>query len=448
MPTFQKKWAGSWMEQWFYVKNDLNQREDVRGIIQRPIWSRFGIRRPSIAIGYEVQAWLMDFNTICTYIGTRDLVQEHIAFNVWPLVNEWEMPKETTAGSSQGGLVYLSYTFWYRSQFDEPNDAWLDAIEATSDELLGAYSKAEDEAMTVAFCARGKRRLNRVFDVIGFVYPDYCFPAWRQGGKRKIATSTSSGAPKPKRAKILNCRAKLVGTAAVSTIEEVKFFENAEVVPTLQAEAAETVPVMSTKASVGEVEEPETRKTTEEQPKPLGPLIMAELSKPSTTATTIPRKRRMAIVLDVVMESLKTATPASTEASNEKIKDSREVVTASTAYIHAEAGSSRARPAKLIEETLPEKPTSPAPEAPSHSDLKYIVQHASGKQLSAEQIAEVQHYAKDLKYPRGSLVYGGNNKDDFLYCLPDSKEINVCCEIMDNMGYPKLELGLSVMTKG
>jgi hypothetical protein len=131
VPTFQKKWLSSWMKQWFYVKNDLNQREDVRGIIQRPIWSRFGIRRPSIAIGNEVQACLMAFNTVCTYIGTRDLIQEHITFKVWPLVNKWEMPKETVAGSSHGGLVYLKYTFQYRSQFDEPNDDWLDAIEAT-----------------------------------------------------------------------------------------------------------------------------------------------------------------------------------------------------------------------------------------------------------------------------------------------------------------------------
>jgi hypothetical protein len=59
----------------------------------------------------------------------------------------------------------------------------------------------------------------------------------------------------------------------------------------------------------------------------------------------------------------------------------------------------------------------------------------------------VQHYAKDLKYPRGSLVYRGNDEDNFLYCLTDSKEINVCGEMMDNMGYPKLELGLSAMTK-
>jgi hypothetical protein len=87
------------------------------------------------------------------------------------------MPKETAIGSSKGGLVYLKYTFKYRSQFDEPNDDWLNAIEATSDELLGAYSRTEDDGMTTAFGGRGKKRLNRVFDAIRFMYPDYCYPA-------------------------------------------------------------------------------------------------------------------------------------------------------------------------------------------------------------------------------------------------------------------------------
>jgi hypothetical protein len=41
----------------------------------------------------------------------------------------------------------------------------------------------------------------------------------------------------------------------------------------------------------------------------------------------------------------------------------------------------------------------------------------------------------------------GDDEDDFLYCLPDSKEVNVCCEMKNNMGFPKLELGLSTMTK-
>jgi hypothetical protein len=98
-------------------------------------------------------------------------------------VNEWEMPKEAAAGSSQGGLVYLKYTFRYRGKFDEPNDEWLRSIEATSDELLRAYIRAEDDAMALAFEGQGKKRLIRVFDVIGFVYPDYCYPSRKQEKK-------------------------------------------------------------------------------------------------------------------------------------------------------------------------------------------------------------------------------------------------------------------------
>jgi hypothetical protein len=37
VPTFQKRWPEAWMEEWFYVKNDLIKREDIKGIIQRPI---------------------------------------------------------------------------------------------------------------------------------------------------------------------------------------------------------------------------------------------------------------------------------------------------------------------------------------------------------------------------------------------------------------------------
>jgi hypothetical protein len=63
----------------------------------------------------RAQACLVAFNIVCSYISTRDLVQEHIAFKVWPLVNEWEMPKETTDSSSECGLVYLKYTYRYIS---------------------------------------------------------------------------------------------------------------------------------------------------------------------------------------------------------------------------------------------------------------------------------------------------------------------------------------------
>jgi hypothetical protein len=158
------------------------------------------------------------------------------------------------------------------------------------------------------------------------------------------------------------------------------------------------------------------------------------------------RKRRMASVLEAVLESIKTPPPSSAEASGSKTEDATKI-TSIMASTHAEASSSEAKLKNLTEEILPEGPSAPAPEAPSQGDLDYIVRHASGKQLSKEQIAEVQHYAKDLKYPRGSLGYGGNDDDDFLYCLPDSKEIHVFREITDNIGYRKLELSLSAMMK-
>jgi hypothetical protein len=91
--------------------------------------------------------------------------------------------------------------------------------------------------------------------------------------------------------------------------------------------------------------------------------------------------------------------PTSVEASDGKIEDAREVVTESISSVHAEAGPSEAVPEKLVKESLPERPTTPAPEAPPQSDLNYIVRHASGKQLSVEQVTETQHYAKELKYP-------------------------------------------------
>jgi hypothetical protein len=76
------------MQEWFYVKYDMSQREDVKGIIQHPIWSHFGIRRPHTALGNDVQACQTTFNIVCTYIGSRDLVQEHIAYKIWPLASE------------------------------------------------------------------------------------------------------------------------------------------------------------------------------------------------------------------------------------------------------------------------------------------------------------------------------------------------------------------------
>jgi hypothetical protein len=65
-----------------------------------------------------------------------------------------------------------------------------------------------------------------VFDAIGFIYPDYCFPLQRQGRKRKVAASTSSGAPKTKKIKVLTCRPR-----RIETVDVLKLIERAETAP-------------------------------------------------------------------------------------------------------------------------------------------------------------------------------------------------------------------------
>jgi hypothetical protein len=256
------------MEEWFYVKNDRIEMKDIKKIIQRPIWSRFGLQRPKVAIEGDVEACQKAFSNVCAFIGIRDIIQEHIAYRVWPLVDSWEMAKETTAESSEGGLVRLKYTFRFREKFDEPNDDWLKCIEATSDELLGTYSKAEDDALFVAFRGRGKKRLNRVFDAIGFVYPDYHYPLQRQGKKRKTAASATTAVPKGKKMKVLTHRLWYIELAVVPEFGEgtTSTAEAKQAAPTVQsAEESIVVPkvpiVGPAKAKDDAAEEPELEKT-------------------------------------------------------------------------------------------------------------------------------------------------------------------------------------------
>jgi hypothetical protein len=138
-------------------KNDLKVREDIKDVIMCPIWQRFGLRKPKVEMDEVAEECQRAFGVVCSFIGTRDLIQEHIAFRVWPLADNWEMPKETVKETDEGGLVRLKYTFKYGDKFVEPDDDWLKSIETISDELLGVYSKAEDTALSAAFGAEKRK---------------------------------------------------------------------------------------------------------------------------------------------------------------------------------------------------------------------------------------------------------------------------------------------------
>jgi hypothetical protein len=109
---------------------------------------------------------------ISDHIGTRDLVQEFLAFKVFPTMMDWEMPK-LEGENKKGELVRLPYYYKFKKHFKKPCQEWLDTIEIMCNDILGNYYKKEDQFMKAAFGSRPKRRLNRVLDALNFDYPDY-----------------------------------------------------------------------------------------------------------------------------------------------------------------------------------------------------------------------------------------------------------------------------------
>jgi hypothetical protein len=452
VPTFRKRWPGEWMKEWFYVKNDLTVREDIKDIIMRPIWQRFGLRKPKVEMDEAAEECQRAFGVVCSFIGTRDLMQEHIAFRVWPLVDDWEMPKETIKEADEGGLIRLKYTFKYGDKFVEPDDDWLKSIENVSDELLGTYSKAENTALSAAFGGRKKKRLNRVFDAIGFIYPDYYYPMRGQKRKNtapaKDTTSAAPGEPAPKRKKVK------VSTHPPHCIEPAT-------VPEFIGEASSATEAREPTAALKSeemAEAPAIRKEKSEERETLdviSPSTKVETAKSQKGPAATPKRKRMVNVLDV-LETIKS----SSTTPKKIIEAPIEAFAAETSkqQSETEAGPSESTKIQPLEASLgTEKATitepiligeigTATPEASSKIH-DYIVRHASGKKLSEEEIVEANHYARELKYPKGAVVFNGTNEDDFLYCLPDNKELSVCREMARSMGFPKLEAGLCAMTK-
>jgi hypothetical protein len=220
----------------------------------------------------------------------------------------------------------LKYTFKFKEKFDKPNEDWLKCIEATSDELLGTYSKAEDDALSAAFGGRGKKRLNRVFDAIGFVYPDYHYPLRRQGKKRKSVASVTTVMLKGKKMKVLTHRPRYIEPAIVPEFGEgTSSTAEAKQAASIVQSAEELivvpkVPIVGpAEAKDDKAKEPQVEKTVKIL-EILSPPAEAKLPKVQKAPATTPKRRRMASVLDAFLETTKALIPGPTKKIAEAAK--------------------------------------------------------------------------------------------------------------------------------
>jgi hypothetical protein len=163
-------------------------------MVMCPLALSFGMTRPlcNMQLGSACQLSVSEFRVVAEQISTRNLVQEYLANRTSPTLSEWSMPK-LKGTKKKLELVRLPYRFKFVKQFKEPCQEWLEMIETTCNEILGNYTKKEDQLMTAAFGTQPKRRLNRVMNALNFEYSDYeRLNKGAEGAKRKRVVSVLS----------------------------------------------------------------------------------------------------------------------------------------------------------------------------------------------------------------------------------------------------------------
>jgi hypothetical protein len=266
--------------------------------------------------------------------------------------------------------------------------------------------------------------------------------------KEVASAAPSEPTPKRKKMKVLMHRPHYIEPATVPEFVGETSSATEAKEPTPLPNVEELVIMLE----MEKIEEPKARETRTSEI--LSPSAKVEVPKSQKGPAMTPKRRRMVNVLDV-LETIK-----SSSTTPKKIAETPEVQIeafgAEASKHQAETKAGPSEPAKVksletketevAEQILAEETGTAAPEAFSEA-FNYILRHASGKELTKKEKQKAQFYAQKLKYPKGALIFNGNGEEDFLYCLPDSKEISVYREMSKSFGFPTLEDGLSVLSK-
>jgi hypothetical protein len=87
--SYRTKWPTGWKNEWFYVKADEKKREKLKTLVLSPLSLSFGLTRPlcRMSTGSPCQEAVVEFRVVAEQISTRDLVQEYLAYKVFPTLS-------------------------------------------------------------------------------------------------------------------------------------------------------------------------------------------------------------------------------------------------------------------------------------------------------------------------------------------------------------------------
>jgi hypothetical protein len=129
-------------KEWFYVKADEKKREKLKTLVLSPLSLSFGLTRPlcDMLPGSPCRQAVGEFRVVAEQISTRDLVQEYLAYKVFPTLSEWNMAK-LKGTREKNELVRLPYRFKFEKQFKKPCQEWLEMIETCAMKFWGISLK-------------------------------------------------------------------------------------------------------------------------------------------------------------------------------------------------------------------------------------------------------------------------------------------------------------------
>jgi hypothetical protein len=353
-------------------------------------------------------------------------------------------------------LVRLPYHFKFKKHFKEPCQEWLDTIEVMCNEILGNYTKKEDQLMTAAFGTRPKRRLNRVMDALKFEYPDYeRLSKGAEGPKRKRAVSVMQrqAARMIKEDENLAKKKKSNPEPKVAVSKKRK-----ATAPKPKADLEEEIPSTPSATDAKEI----LKVMTESLPNklsPLGPELMKLLQKkkePSAAEKPAePKKRRIITVMEAIEE-----TPPSTSAPKTAAAKAAPAEAAAAEATNLEntltdidemilnmaeeetAAAAEETPAAVPEERekMTGKEKEIAEDASEEEDFNF--QNIIGQELSKAEKEELKDYAISCGYQPGALLFGGIDEETLGF-LRDRTGAKVVSTLSKSVAFPKLEADLS-----
>jgi hypothetical protein len=460
--SYRTKWPTGWKNEWFYVKADEKKREKLKMLVLSPLSLNYRLTKPLCRMepGSPCRQAVEEFRVVAEQIGTRDLVQEYLANKVFPTLSEWNMPK-LKGTKEKNELVRLPYKFKFEKQFKGPCQEWLQMIETMCNEILGNYTKKEDQLMTAAFGTRPKRRLNRVMDALNFEYPDY--------------ERLNKGVEGQKRKRIVSVLSR---QAARMVKEDEEILKRRKSSPELKVVAPKKREVAAPKQKATDIEE-ETLSTpsaadveeilkvmTESLPiklSPLGPHLTKLLQKKKELSAAKksagPKKRRIITVIEAIEETPPLAsaskTPAVESATAAEAAPTEAATAEATTVEDTNLESTFSDIDKMLlnmaaeeattaaEETLATMPGKEKETAEDTSEEKdFDFQNIIGQELSKAEKEELRDYDISCGYKPGALLFGDID-DESLGCLRDRTRAKVISTLSKSIGFPKLEADIS-----